>query len=127
MQNCLTTPSLASTSSRYTPTSQPFIGSSFDFLKSSPDLLRSPAELLRTTSHHVPFSPAKIMRSHSLGEEERISTKKFKLFFNTIAEGMFSEEEANGIWQKFEKCLTNPFEFDRFIEDIRMKSYDNKK
>lgn len=35
-------------------------------------------------------SPSKLTRAHSLVEEDRISTKKFRLFFKTITEGFYT-------------------------------------
>lgn len=37
------------------------------------------------------YSPSKLQRANSLNEEERISTKKFKIFYNTILEDVYPE------------------------------------
>jgi hypothetical protein len=54
-------------------------------------------------------------------DEERIHSKKYKIFFKTILHGRMSEEELNGLWEQMESSLSNPYAFDQLIEEVKIR------
>jgi hypothetical protein len=42
-------------------------------------------------------------------------------------EGLYPEGECTEIWENFEKSMNNPFEYDKFIEELRQLKEEQKK
>ena len=58
-------------------------------------------------------------RSIHFMDEDKISSKKYKIFFKTLLYGTVEENEISHLWTRLEESLANPFAFDKLIEDIK--------
>ena len=54
-------------------------------------------------------------------DEEKIHSKKYKLFFKTILHGSMNEEELNSMWDRLEASLSNPYAFDLLLDETKEK------
>jgi len=54
-------------------------------------------------------------------EEEKIHSKKYKLFFKTVLYGSMPEEELNQMWDRLEGSLNNPYSFDLLLEEAKTR------
>ena len=52
-------------------------------------------------------------------EEDKVHSKKYKIFFKTVFNGSIPEGEIDRLWDQLEESINNPYAFDQLLEETK--------